>query len=309
MAQNNRLSPTVVRAVALWLLAGALFKLLAGSPNDLPSTVQQAFSVFGVARTFKLAISIELAIAIATLLAPRLAWPLIALQMLVFIGVLIPLVLAGEASCGCFGSKIPIPPAVMMAIDGTLLGLMLLTRPWTSIAPERVRWAALLPLVALGVAAPWFLIRTEVKRADPPIHETVEGAAEPADAWTPPTELPRFLPLDPKEWVGKHVRESELHAVVDTSELLDEGTWILWRQSCEHCAEHLRELAAAFDGTQMYTLIRIPGDESETALVDVRPPAMVEIDLPEGTEYVITTPWELSIEEGVVKSALHEELQ
>ena len=36
---------------------------------------------------------------------------------------------------------------------------------------------------------------------------------------------------------------------------------------------------------------------------------VMEIELPPGTEYVITTPWELDIEGGVVKSALHEELQ
>ena len=104
---------------ASWVAAGALFKLLAGSPNDLPPAVQDFF--LGPVQTFRAAIAIELCIVILALLRPRHAWlPLCALFS-VFLAVLFPLVRAGVESCGCFGSSVTITPQAMMAIDGGLL--------------------------------------------------------------------------------------------------------------------------------------------------------------------------------------------
>ena len=146
------LGPTVVRLAALWILTGALFKLFVGTPNDLPGAVRDFAASIGVSLTtiFRLAIAIELTISVPALLRPRLLWPLVAAQLAVFCAILVPLALGGAASCGCFGSKVTIPPWVMFAIDGTLLLALLATRPWRSSPTRQKLW---LPIGAAVLAA------------------------------------------------------------------------------------------------------------------------------------------------------------
>ncbi len=349
MSEPKRPSPalaaTVVRVACLWLLAGALFKLLAGSPNDLPPTVREIFALLGAAVTFKLAVSVELVIGLLALAVPRLGWPLLLVQFLVFLAVLLPLILAGESSCGCFGSSVTIPPAVMFAVDGGLILAILLTRPWRALRrPEtegtRALAVPLVLLLAAAAAAPWYWIRTTVVRPGKtraqPVASGTSGspgptagapaaandaggpssptgsAADPGGeeslattayaAWAPPEPLPRFTELDPESWVGQSVWDTDLHVWVDTEQLFPDATWILWRKSCDHCAEHLRELAASFDGTP-YVLLRIPDDPDSEPVVHERPPAVQDLDLVEGPDYVVQTPWELRVVGGVVESA------
>ncbi|TDJ72512.1 MAG: hypothetical protein E2O39_06550, partial [Planctomycetota bacterium] len=92
----------VIRIATLWVAAGALFKLFAGSPNDLPPMVRDWYS--DPTLTFKLAVAVELCIVTLGLFRPRMAWiPLVLLYGL-FDYVLFPLVKEGADSCGCMGS-------------------------------------------------------------------------------------------------------------------------------------------------------------------------------------------------------------
>lgn len=359
-----RLSLPAVLLVTAWLAAGALFKLLAGSPADLPPTVRE-MSPLGLDATFKTAISVELAVASLALFAARLAWPLLVGVLLVFLGVLAPLVAAGAESCGCFGSSVPIPPAAMMGIDGALLLLLLATRPWSSLAGRRVHLVPGVLLAVLGILAPWLYIESDQGSAPAPqavsamrgagggaTTEATGTSASPrsstggagagapssgerdvagpggtsgesaapaasgaatgeevhfAGAWTPPETWPRYVILEPSEWEGLPARETVLHRYLDTDALPPGATWILWRESCDHCAEHLRELALEDDPSRLLVLVRLPDDADMPKVVDVKPPALLEIDLPRQVkDWVIETPWELVVDEdGVIVEAIH----
>src|SRR5262245_56227487 len=111
----GRIAPLIVRLVAAWVITGASYKLFSGSPNDLPPVVREF--ILGPDLTFRLAIAIELSIALTAILWPHVGWKLLALQLAVFLAILVQLMASGEASCGCFGSKVTIKPVTMFLID------------------------------------------------------------------------------------------------------------------------------------------------------------------------------------------------
>lgn len=281
-----------VRAAALWILTGALFKLFVGTPNDLPPAVKDFAGTLGISVTllYQLAIAIELSIAVPALLRPKLWWPLVAAQMAVFCAILVPMALRGEASCGCFGSKVTIPPWAMLAIDGTLLAAVLLTRPWRATRPRR---KLLVPIGAALVAA-WAL----------PFGLVGSGSAAPG-ASDPAAEAGRWLDWSPEDWVGKPLAESGLASVIDVALYPQDATWVIYAPTCEHCAAYLRRVAGEFEqAPKMYVLVQLPVVEGTPVEVDLKPPGE-EVALPKDMEYVLTPPWVLEIAGGVVASAVH----
>jgi hypothetical protein len=293
-----KLSPLLVRLVALWVMTGAAYKLFSGSPNDLPPVVREFF--LGAELTFKLAIAIELSIGFITLLRPRIGWILLALQMLVFILILIQLVASGEASCGCFGSKITIPPWVMMSVDALGLALILVTKPWSTLPTKEPPLTLAAVAVIASCIAPWLIITPA------PVVANID--AETGE-WRLPEEFPPFAMLEPETWVGKDTHETELAVWMNMDEQLD-GTWILYRVGCEHCAEYLRQLYEEFDPNdpKFYTLVRLTEEgEEETRQVDeALLPMHQEALLPLGPDWVITPPWRLEVEGAVVTEAVFE---
>ncbi len=295
-----KLSPVLVRLVALWVMTGAAYKLFSGSPNDLPPIVREFF--LGPGLTFKLAIAIELSIGFITLLRPRIGWILLSLQMLTFILVLTQLVASGEASCGCFGSKVTVPPAVMMAIDAVCLGLVLITRPWTSLPTKEPPLSLAAVAVIISCLAPWLVIST-------PAPQVASVDAETGE-WKLPDELPRFVVLEPETWVGEDVHDTELARWMNVDEQILDGTWILYRVACEHCAEHLRRLSQEIDPAdpKLYTLVRIsePDEEASRVVDENLLPLHTEAFLPAEIDWVITPPWRLELAGGVVTEAVFE---
>jgi hypothetical protein len=161
MARPN-LARVALTLGLLWLAAGALYKLFEGSPNDLPATVKE-HSPLGALDTMRLAIGIELAVIGLVIAVPRIGWFFLSSAFAVFIAVLVPLALAGEASCGCFGGNISIDPKVMLAVDGALLVMILATRPWSVLPRESGLGAAsLLPFFAVAALAPYGKIKPAV---------------------------------------------------------------------------------------------------------------------------------------------------
>ncbi len=287
----------LVRLAALWILTGALFKLIAGSPNDLPPLVRGFF--LGPVLTFKLAIAVELSIAVPALLLPRRVWPLVAALLAVFCGVLVPLIVSGAKSCGCFGSKVTIPPAVMLAIDGTLLLAVVATRPWRS-RQSRDPWSWI--PIAAAVLAAWILpFNVLPSGAEPPPSQGGEASGRPA-------ELPRYVDWRPETWVGKPISESGLAALMDVDAYPQDATWVLYSVTCDHCAAYLRRLAGEFESNpRPYVFVRLSqANEEAERQVDLMPPGE-EVRLPSEVAYVITPPWSLLLEGGVVKSAVHPE--
>jgi hypothetical protein len=283
-----------VTVVGLWVGAGALFKLFAGSPADLPPVVRG--SALGPDLTFRVAIAVELAVALAALLSPRFAWPLATGLLGVFLAVLVQLLLSGAASCGCFGSKVKVHPGLMLGIDGGLLLALLASRPWSSLRGLRLRLPAVAPAFLLAAAAPWLVLQ--------PLHKEQGAVRDESGAWKfPEKPWPRYEPLEPPSWIGKSLQDTTLGRWLDTEGLPGDAQWILYRINCSHCAEHLRKLAAAFDGTVVYVLVRVPEEGDEAAIVVHEKPPALEVALPSEIVWVIQTPWQLDVAGGAVKGA------
>ena len=290
----NRFAPWMVRIVAAWLLLGAFFKLFVGTPNDLPPVVRDLPLELGL--TYRLAISIELAVGFCALLRPAWAWLLLAGALAVFDAVLVTQL--GAESCGCFGSKVKIEPWVMMVIDSALLVGLLASRPWLRMrggAPVIVTVLA----IAVGIALPWFLDRevdTTTITAD---GETIEAGNA-------------YKILDIEEWVGMDIYESPLaepplseHIPLDT--FIPDGVWVFWRATCDHCAAHLAEMATREMGERIVTLVQLRErhDTEGNRVVHMLPQGgfVQTAALPEAIEYVIQTPAELLVENGRIVAA------
>ncbi|MEM8711887.1 MAG: MauE/DoxX family redox-associated membrane protein, partial [Planctomycetota bacterium] len=163
----------------LWLLAGALYKLFDGSPNDLPEVVKEMSPLSGW-ETMRAAIIVELAVVGLVIAKPRLGWLLLCGVFATFLAILFPLVQAGESSCGCFGSNVTIAPEVMMGIDGGLLLLILISRPWRLPKESGLGWSAYVPLLAAAIAGPWMKLEApQLPGVRKPALETEVGAPKP----------------------------------------------------------------------------------------------------------------------------------
>ncbi|MDJ0520843.1 MAG: hypothetical protein QNJ90_02075, partial [Planctomycetota bacterium] len=102
------LAAITTRVVALWILFGAVLKLLYGSPADLPQAVKDL--PLDIGTTFTAAIAIELALGCFALLRPSRGWLPLLLVLVAFLVVLGTQIAAGDESCGCFGAALVIAP-------------------------------------------------------------------------------------------------------------------------------------------------------------------------------------------------------
>jgi hypothetical protein len=292
---REKISTMAVFLAAAWVAAGALFKLFSGSPNDLPPQVRDVLG--DSVRTFRVAIAIELCVVIFAVLRPRWGWiPLVAL-FLVFDLVLVPLVRAGASSCGCFGSRVPIKPVQMMAIDSSLLLLVLATRPWKSFARRALRPLPLVPLFAIAIAAPWYVFRTDEptiqSRSGTPVAAVDEHAPDPGTTTEsggtesssgtdePESEVvwPDFRELHPDSWNGLVIQDvKELRRYLGNDALAQippDCRIVFFRQSCEHCKAHLEKLALEPPAEQL-VLVRVPDpwDTPENEVTTIKPQAL-----------------------------------
>lgn len=295
------LARTAILLGALWVLAGALFKLFAGSPTDLPTSLRSVLDDLGVPRGqfFRLAIAIELAVVVWAVLRPRQGWIPLALLFVVFDAVLAPLVAAGEASCGCFGTKVPIKPGVMMAIDTTLLVLILLARPWSA-RPAHLGPAWLAPaLLILSVPLPYLLIPSQ------PVPVVTESVDTPDGPTTVITGA-RFLTLEPAKWQGKDIFDTELARYLDweARNLPLDGLVVFYRWTCEVCARHMAEVVDQDDFSRPILLVRVPEehDADDNGQIQVWPEGshVTRVSLPRGTVWDLDTPLDLVLEGAVV---------
>jgi hypothetical protein len=291
--QRKDLAPLFIRLAVLWVAAGALFKLFAGSPNDLPPMVKDF--PLGADLTFKLAIAIELTITFAALLRPRTAWPAVIALFLVFEVIL--MMMTGE-SCGCFGSKITIPPMVMLGIDGALTIAILASKPWKSEAKPLAPIAAVIVTSMVAIAAPFLIIGSQ----EMPDLGSGEANVDAADV-----EDMRWVEFDMASWDGQMIYDIELAALLgsEIDALPIDATCVIYRRTCDHCATHLEELAMSDDGTRPFVLIRIPDDEG-TTLVNTLPMGghVTMLTLPEGPAYLLETPAGFELEGAIIQSAV-----
>lgn len=285
VALGARLAP---RLVGAWILAGCLLKAFVGTPGDLPAILRSLPLPIGT--TFALVLGIEAFVGIATIVRPGRAWPLATLVLLVFVAVLSTQVAAGAKSCGCFGSKIQVPPWAMLAVDVTMLAILLASRPWRLARGGFGDFVTAGFALAAAIALPALVDR-----------EAVAGA--PA---SPVAGLRKWASLDVASWKGKKVTDLDLAKWVDLSAAHD-GVWFLYRDSCEVCALCLQRVAIKERGEREITLVRIgeSGPAAAHQAVHMLPtgPWVRRIELPSTVDWSVTAPTRVIVEGGVVTSA------
>ena len=284
---------------ALWLAIGASFKLFSGTPKDLPPILFEL--PLDIDLVFKLAIGIELSVVSLALFKPAVGWRLLVLQYVIFLGLLAQLQLSGETSCGCMGSSVSLTPLTMIGIDGVLLAMLLSAKLGSLQLSDRgPAWLA--PgLLAFCIAFPWTYIDAGGAATPAPLSP---GAGEAVEQ-TQPAEKPRYVVLEPGEWEGQDIFSSPLAPWVDfeSGALPIDGLYVFYRQTCDHCREHLMRLFEEDIGMPM-VLVKIneKGDNPENDLIDVKPegPHIIEIELDPEIEWVIETPADLELEGGMI---------
>lgn len=299
-SRRSRLVWAALIAVALWVLLGAVFKLLWGTPALLPKPVIATAARMGLdlGLTYKLAIGLEFAVVAVALLRPRLGWWALAGLLVVFDLVLSAQMAAGEDTCGCFGANFSPSPSVMLAIDTTLLVALLATRPWSSASQGAPLFAAA-AVGALGLALPWLFDR----ELAPTNTKNGEGLDVSRNAYV-------VFELD--KWVGKDVWDTPLgraplSASIDVNALALDGLWVFWRATCDHCAEHLQKLKSVERGARLLVLVQLEEKHDTPAnrvVHDLPEGAFVQhASLPASIEYVLQTPSEIRLEGGRIVAA------
>lgn len=329
----------LIRGAALWLIAGALAKAFTGTPSELPAPILN--SSLDPFQVISGAVVIETIVAVVALALPRIGWIPLAGALLTFSVLLLMHMESGADHCGCFGGALPIPAWVMLATDASLaiivIAAAIASRPWNIVATITSGLTSGLAVASLGggvlgLGLGWHTdarLRPLRPIESAPVSGAGTGAShdrgekEPNQriivpmrppevtpkAWSLPTEFPSEVILRPITWLNKPLASTELGRWTDTSKFPPNAQLVLYYESCSHCAEHLRELAAkqsAGDTTSPeYVLVQLPTPKAPNVkiFVDTVPTGM-HVALPEEiTRWVITPPWDVWIEGGLVKRA------
>ncbi len=198
---RNRLFVLICRiAIPLWVLAGAIYKLVERNPKLLPppvfKVVQGMDGMFWIAgndwldTATRLIVLAEFSLVWAMVCMPRVARTaaiaLLSFFCLILLMVIVPEFQAGgfsqawKGSCGCFGKGGP-NPVVMLGIDSLLLGLAILSkRSATRVVPVSFGLPAFISLSIIGL-----LVLSAV-----PKRGSIEIVIEPAVALESANETP-----------------------------------------------------------------------------------------------------------------------
>jgi hypothetical protein len=136
----------------------------------------------------------------------------------------------------------------------------------------------------------------------------LEVTATTVENWRLPERLPKWARLRPPEWIGKSIHATDLAIWLNTRQYPTDATWILYLETCTHCRDYLDELATNFANDPkiyVYVCLAQPGDD-EASIIVRRPPGEIA-KLPAEITWVVgpkSPPWELVLEDGVVKAAV-----
>jgi len=269
----------VTRLIGLWVLVGAAMKLLWGTPDHLPEILREL--PLDLLVTYRVAIAAEFCIGFLALLRPRWSWLLVIALMLVFVATLVMQVLAGETSCGCFGTKLIVSPQVMLAVDGVLLILLLATRPWATPGSDATGGLIAIIVVVGAAILPWWLNR-EVETPDD-IGQTMLDSGH--------------VTLELRAWPDRRLADTRLWPWIKDLELdvplPQDAVWIFYRDTCEWCAELLEVIRANELGQRNIVLLRLPPDEPGKASLIHELPTGVwihHVELDDRVAWAVTPP-------------------
>ena len=306
--------------VPLWVLSGALFKITERSPKLLPKNFIQQMESIGLDLYLVLAvlIAIEFAAVAVMLLVPRLARAAAIFMLGAFCLVLLNEMRAGNLeSCGCLGAASP-PPWMMLIIDFILLLGVVIFKPHPlRLASTRTAWTIVTGCVLIGSGFSFGLVLSEsgpaqVATIEPGLVATLpnthgEDATTPAPVATTPS-LPAYYVLDTSDWVGQKIRDIDLITYLpDLPDTIDDGRQylIFYSRTCDHC-QMLLEMYFGFGTPVPTTLVAIPESKSgfsTEGTLDNPCADCALLELPVGTDWLMTPPILIAIEDGVVQCA------
>ncbi len=276
----------LTRLAGLWFLFGAMMKLFFGTPADLP-LIGPELSLDTATVLFKIVIAVEVLVGVMAFLRPPAGWMPSAMLLSVFVVITALQVVKGEESCGCFGTAVNVTPELMLAVDGALLALLLLSRPWR-MEPGRLD----LPWIVIATAAlVGFVLAVVIDRRAP----------ETGDCVKPPPGA--MVDFDLTTWKGKVLADTTLCPWLTKDQRATTGVIVIWRESCEVCAQHLIELS--YEDTEM-VLLELPKEEDQKKAVETLPEGshVQRIDLPAGYDWWLTPPVHIEVTNGTVDVAI-----
>ncbi len=305
MTAGGALAVLLARVVVpLWLLVGAVLKLMDASPSHLPVPMIKWAGAAGVDLGFLLRFSIaaELVVVGVMWLLPRLARPVGLVMLGAFLPVLVGEVLMGASSCGCFGA-VEVHPGITLAMDlGFFLGLWWLGRDVPSLAVT-----ATLPTWRVVGVGLWTLASFALAFGLTASFQIGESGTVGVDG-SSPTALPAqgfYLP-NYHDWIGHDWSEVPISAWIDGATDLESGPQIIlfYRKDCEHCHE-LMEVFFAGTLAVPTTAVAVPekGGFPTSGVLDFACEECRLAELPTGVDWFLQTPVLVRLEDGKVLCA------
>ena len=289
--------------IPLWVLSGAVFKLLEKSPRTLPkATFLDPASQYDIDLYLLLAIliSLEFFAIFVMIIMKRFARTMAIAVLSCFCLVLLNEIRGGASSCGCLGSFSP-PPWVMLSIDGFLLLGTIFFAPSKAIPlfSFKPQFVAVLSGTLLGTAVSFGVV---IPAGRVPKPEPTENNVVRPNGINDPTINPAPKPLkgywvveDIEDWIGKSWRELELFQFMPKwPENMDKGIRyiVFYSRTCEHCEEMFWDDLTKPLNPPVIT-IEIPADKETLRSPnswEMPETNCVFMNLPVGTDWIISSP-------------------
>ena len=294
--------------VPLWILIGALFKLVGNSPANLPVVVVKWLGALGIDLGFALhaAVAMELMAVGIIWCIPRLARPVALMILGLFVPVLVGDVVTGAASCGCFGA-VQVHPLITFAVDITLLTGVALS----SHRAESLKWADEVPSWQVVAGFVWVVVAFIVAFGYP-FHGSYSkrAGASPEPAQARPklaVPVPSYYMPQYDSWVGRPWRQLDLARWVHPQIRIEKGRVqyiILYRKDCEHC-HHLLQRFFSGKLTVPTTVVAVPDKRGfpQHGVLPMPCTACSQAELPSGCDWFFSTPVMIRLRNGVVECA------
>lgn len=342
LRSRPKITGTVVRIVATYVLLGAIAKVLWGAPSDLPAALLDMVR-WNEQNLFDLVIFVELFVAGLAIVSPKIGWPFVSAALTGFVIVLVQQLRGGDTSCGCFGSAFTVPTQAMLGIDLLALIGVALVQPWSSLRSTSWRIWAVVPAPLVAVVGVWYVHSATIAPVKPspdlddsalvdqtsetPVNEQLlvdppptsqsqsrlppsepivaEQPPAPKESnWRLPARLPRIITLHPPVWVNYPLSQCDLATWTDTSKMPKDCTLIFYYDTCTHCAEHIAAKAGSADRVD-YVFMQLPtARNSRYPRVVHELPRGLHVKLPAGPRWQIQTPWDVVVRNGIVVDAI-----
>lgn len=305
--------------VPVWILSGAVFKLIERTPGNLPGEIWKSANKAGIDLFLLLGalIFIEFAMIIFMVFSARWARTAAIFMLSVFCLVLLNEMRVGNfTSCGCLG-KIPVKPWQMLTVDGLLLLGVIVCGPARYSALAAPRWvpiAAMISIIAAFTATFGLILPERTVKGEPPVINNSDTPVVPENGTVAvdptvnpdPAPFPSFFaPDDLQQWVGKPWREAPIFKLMRTwPKNMDSGTRyvVFYSRTCEHCQQMFEEDLIGPIGASV-TVVEIPASRTQLTGDGAWPMPATQCEqlaLSVGPLWMITPPLAIAVKDGII---------